>query len=102
MSDPSEAELLARAVLLSADLQQSKTGPKEIAGLEELLQPLLDVLHRLSTNVYLLQHKTDKSLQLLLRLLQLRGRAEDPEKGVCLTEGRNAGFQTYWMIVFGT
>ncbi|XP_057197829.1 probable methyltransferase TARBP1 isoform X2 [Triplophysa rosa] len=78
--DPSEAELLARAVLLSADLQQSKAEPNEIAGLEQLLQPLLDVLHRLGTNVYLLQHKTDKSLQLLLRLLQLRGRAEDPEK----------------------
>lgn len=98
MPDPAEAELLARVVLLSADVQQSKSEPTGAADLERLLQPLLDVSRRLGTNVYLLQHKTDKSLQLLLRLLQLRGRAADPEKGVCLTEDE----QTCWMIVTGS
>ncbi|XP_017214335.1 probable methyltransferase TARBP1 isoform X4 [Danio rerio] len=68
LPDPAEAELLARAVLLTADLQQMKS---EEPALDLLLQPLLDVLHRLSTNVYLLLHKTDRSLQLLLRLLHL-------------------------------
>ena len=38
---------------------------------EELLGPLLDTLGRLSTNAYLPQRKTDKSLQLVLRLFQL-------------------------------
>lgn len=82
LPDPGEAELLARAVLLTADLQQTRS---EEPGLELLLQPLLDVLRRLSTNVYLVLHKTDKSLQLLLRLLQLHRRRSDTEKenGVC-------------------
>lgn len=86
LPDPGEAELLARAVLLTADLQQTRS---EEPGLELLLQPLLDVLQRLSTNVYLVLHKTDKSLQLLLRLLQLHRRHSDTEKenGVlCLRE----------------
>lgn len=82
LPDPAEAELLARTVLLTADLQQTRS---EEPGLELLLQPLLDVLRRLSTNVYLVLHKTDKSLQLLLRLLQLHCRRSDTEKenGVC-------------------
>lgn len=82
LPDPGEAELLARAVLLTADLQQTRS---EEPGLELLLQPLLDVLRRLSTNAYLVLHKTDKSLQLLLRLLQLHRRCSDTEKenGVC-------------------
>ncbi|XP_055026498.2 probable methyltransferase TARBP1 isoform X1 [Misgurnus anguillicaudatus] len=80
LPDPGEAELLSRAVLLTADLQQSRDEQIEAVDLKELLRPLLDILHRLSTNVYLLLHKTDKSLQLLLRLLQLQGKAKDPEK----------------------
>ncbi|XP_026133478.1 LOW QUALITY PROTEIN: probable methyltransferase TARBP1 [Carassius auratus] len=77
LPDPSEAELLVRTVLLTADLQQTRS---EEPGLELLLQPLLDVLQRLSTNVYLVLQKTDKSLQLLLRLLQLHRRRSDTEK----------------------
>ncbi|KAK7148239.1 hypothetical protein R3I93_012538 [Phoxinus phoxinus] len=77
LPDPAEAELLARAVLLTADLQKTRD---EEPGLELLLQPLLDVLRRLSTNVYLVLHKTDKSLQLLLRLLQLHRRRSDTEQ----------------------
>lgn len=82
LPDPAEAELLARAVLLTADLQKTRS---EEPGLELLLQPLLDVLQRLSTNVYLVLHKTDKSLQLLLSLLQLHHRRSDTEQenGVC-------------------
>uniref|UniRef100_A0A673HZZ1 tRNA (guanosine(18)-2'-O)-methyltransferase TARBP1 n=1 Tax=Sinocyclocheilus rhinocerous TaxID=307959 RepID=A0A673HZZ1_9TELE len=77
LPDPSEAELLVRTVLLTADLQQNRS---EEPRLELLLQPLLDVLQRLSTNVYLVLQKTDKSLQLLLRLLQLHRRRSDTEK----------------------
>ncbi|XP_043111983.1 probable methyltransferase TARBP1 isoform X1 [Puntigrus tetrazona] len=77
LPDPGEAELLARAVLLTADLQRNRS---EELGLELLLQPLLDVLRRLSTNVYLALRKTDRSLQLLLRLLQLHRRRSDTEK----------------------
>ncbi|CAM4725661.1 unnamed protein product [Leuciscus chuanchicus] len=77
LPDPAEAELLARAVLLTADLQKTRN---EEPGLELLLQPLLDVLQRLSTNVYLVLHKTDKSLQLLLSLLRLHRRRSDTEQ----------------------
>ncbi|XP_016334770.1 probable methyltransferase TARBP1 [Sinocyclocheilus anshuiensis] len=77
LPDPSEAELLVRTVLLTADLQLNRS---EEPRLELLLQPLLDVLQRLSTNVYLVLQKTDKSLQLLLRLLQLHRRRSDTEK----------------------
>ncbi|KAK2896992.1 hypothetical protein Q8A67_011480 [Cirrhinus molitorella] len=77
LPDPGEAELLARAVLLTADFQQTRS---EEPCLELLLQPLLDVLRRLSTNVYLVLQKTDKSLQLLLRLLQLHRRCSDTEE----------------------
>ncbi|KAG1930327.1 probable methyltransferase TARBP1 isoform X2 [Pimephales promelas] len=77
LPDPAEAELVARAVLLTADLQKTRD---EEPGLELLLQPLLDVLRRLSTNVYLVLHKTDKSLQLMLRLLQLHRRRSDTEQ----------------------
>ncbi|KAJ8359784.1 hypothetical protein SKAU_G00163090 [Synaphobranchus kaupii] len=73
--DPREAESLARAILLSADMQRRRPGDNQPGGLEELLRPLMDTLTRLSTNVYLPLSKTDKSLQLLLRLLQLRRRA---------------------------
>ncbi|XP_052007674.1 probable methyltransferase TARBP1 [Xyrauchen texanus] len=83
--DPGEAELLARAVLLSADLLQRREEEQtETAGLEQLLQPLLDVLSRLSTNVYLVLHKTDKSLQLMLRLLQLSSAVKENEDVVAV------------------
>ncbi|CAB1343892.1 unnamed protein product, partial [Coregonus sp. 'balchen'] len=76
--DPGEAELLARAILLCVDTEertQRSSGGEETtgvsSGMESVLRPLLDTLSRLHTNVYLPLRKTDKSLQLLLRLLQL-------------------------------
>lgn len=82
-----EAELLARTLFLSADLdwrRREKQGPEDIR-LEKLFFPLLDVLHRLSTSVYLPLCKTDKSLQLMLRLLLLLGKNLETERenGVC-------------------
>uniref|UniRef100_A0AAY4CYJ9 tRNA (guanosine(18)-2'-O)-methyltransferase TARBP1 n=1 Tax=Denticeps clupeoides TaxID=299321 RepID=A0AAY4CYJ9_9TELE len=75
LPDPGEAEVLARAILLSADMDVTRLGEEEAAGrLETLLRPLLEVLRRLSTNVYLPVCKSDRSLQLLLRLLQLQRR----------------------------
>ena len=67
LPDPKEADKLARAVLLCVDMSENTD-----AGLEPLLSPLLDTLSRVSTNVYLPVRKTDKCLQLLLRLLQLK------------------------------
>ncbi|CAL8257518.1 unnamed protein product [Lota lota] len=66
LPDPKEADELARAVLLCVDMEE---GGGELV--EELLSPLLDTLGRLSTNAYLPLRKTDKSLQLVLRLFQL-------------------------------
>ena len=48
---------------------------------EELLGPLLDTLGRLSTNAYLPLRKTDKSLQLVLRLFQLGAAPGLPDDG---------------------
>ncbi|KAJ8385489.1 hypothetical protein AAFF_G00185850 [Aldrovandia affinis] len=73
--EPGEAELLGRAILLSADMERLRPGQNQPGGLEELLRPLLDTLNRLSTNVYLPLSKTDRSLQLMLQLLRLRRRA---------------------------
>ncbi|XP_072526163.1 probable methyltransferase TARBP1 [Salminus brasiliensis] len=84
--DPGEAEALARTLLLSIDLEWSRRPEQkpEEDGLERLFCPLLDVLRRLSTSVYLPLRKTDKSLQLTLQLLQLLGRrsAETGKKSV--------------------
>ncbi|XP_066553070.1 probable methyltransferase TARBP1 isoform X2 [Amia ocellicauda] len=71
-----EAELVGRAVLLAADLEQRRAqsgevGVPESPGLPQLLRPLLDTLHRVGTSVYLPVCKTDRSLQLLLSLLRL-------------------------------
>lgn len=85
--DPGEAELLARALLLSVDVAWSRREEKrpEDDGLEQLFFPLLDVLRRLSTSVYLVLRKTDKSLQLMLQLLRLLGTQsqKEEERGVC-------------------
>lgn len=82
-----EAELLARTLLLSANLdwrRREKQGPEEMR-LKQLFCPLLDVLHRLNTSVYLPLCKTDKSLELMLRLLQLLGQNVETgrKNGVC-------------------
>ncbi|KAM9450224.1 putative methyltransferase TARBP1 isoform 1-T1 [Clarias gariepinus] len=71
-----DAELLARTLLFSVTLdwrRSEKQRPGDM-GLEELFGPLLDVLQRLNTSVYLSVCKIDKCLQLMLRLLVLLGR----------------------------
>lgn len=71
-----EAESLARTLLLSAELdwrRREKQGHKD-KRLEQLFCPLLDILHRIDTSVYLPLCKADKSLQLMLRLLLILGK----------------------------
>lgn len=82
-----EAESLARSLLLSADLnwrRREEQGP-EYMRLEQLFGPLLDILHRLNTSVYLPLCKSDKSLQLMFRLLLLLDKNVEMgmENGVC-------------------
>ncbi|KAJ7342264.1 hypothetical protein JRQ81_009978 [Phrynocephalus forsythii] len=57
---------------LSANTSCSKLVCAERVDLKCLLSPLLDVLLKLGTNPYISLLKTDKSLQLLLKLLQMR------------------------------
>ncbi|KAM8852619.1 putative methyltransferase TARBP1 isoform 1-T1 [Synchiropus picturatus] len=65
-----EAEKMARSILLCADMEKSLSGANIDSFLETTLAPLLDTLSRVSTNIYLPLQKSDKSLQLVLRLLQ--------------------------------
>ncbi|XP_034465006.1 probable methyltransferase TARBP1 [Hippoglossus hippoglossus] len=71
LPDSKEADKLARAILLCVDMEKSQPGTELSKTLESLLSPLLDTLSRVSTNIYLPLRKSDKSLQLVLRLLQL-------------------------------
>ncbi|XP_026212438.1 probable methyltransferase TARBP1 isoform X1 [Anabas testudineus] len=71
LPDFREADKLARAVLLCVDMENSQLGSEIGNTVESLLSPLLDTLNRVSTNIYLPLRKSDKSLQLMLRLLQL-------------------------------
>ncbi|XP_028279026.1 probable methyltransferase TARBP1 [Parambassis ranga] len=71
LPDSREADKLARAILLCVDMKKSRPGTDISNTLEALLSPLLDTLSRVSTNIYLPLRKSDKSLQLVLRLLQL-------------------------------
>nr|XP_056709163.1 probable methyltransferase TARBP1 isoform X2 [Euleptes europaea] len=75
MPDWFEAKLVATMILLAADVEEMTreyncTGSTELIELKALLNPLLDVLLKLGTNPYISTLKTDKSLQLLLKLLQ--------------------------------
>lgn len=62
---------MARAVLLCADVERARPAAETSDVLEPLLSPLLDTLGRIGTNVYLPVRKSDKSLQLVLRLCRL-------------------------------
>ncbi|XP_076022350.1 tRNA (guanosine(18)-2'-O)-methyltransferase TARBP1 [Genypterus blacodes] len=73
LPDSREADKLARAVLLCLDMETSESRGQNGNTVETLLSPLLDTLSKVSTNIYLPLRKSDKSLQLMLRLLQLRG-----------------------------
>ncbi|OWK63118.1 putative methyltransferase TARBP1 [Lonchura striata] len=77
MPDWFEAKLVSTMILLAADVEQMKnkySGKSNIewTELEAFLNPLLDVLMKLGSNAYIPTLKTDKSLQLLLKLLQTR------------------------------
>ncbi|NXY47169.1 TARB1 methyltransferase, partial [Ceuthmochares aereus] len=77
MPDWFEAKLVATMILLAADVEQMRnkySGKSNIEWieLEAFLNPLLDVLMKLGSNAYIPTLKTDKSLQLLLKLLQTR------------------------------
>ncbi|XP_054250870.1 probable methyltransferase TARBP1 [Indicator indicator] len=76
MPDWFEAKLVATMILLAADVEQMRNKysgkNKEWIELETFLNPLLDVLMKLGSNAYIPTLKTDKSLQLLLKLLQTR------------------------------
>ncbi|XP_036843484.1 probable methyltransferase TARBP1 isoform X3 [Oncorhynchus mykiss] len=93
--DPGEAELLAKAILLCVDIEgrTPRSGGEQTTGvsggMDSLLRPLLDTLSRLHTNVYLPLRKTDKSLQLLLRLLQLTPARHTPAALLQLTPARH-------------
>ncbi|XP_042288717.1 probable methyltransferase TARBP1 [Thunnus maccoyii] len=71
LPDSREADKLSRSILLCVDMERSRAGAEVSNILESLLSPLLDTLSRVSTNIYLPLRKSDKSLQLVLRLLQL-------------------------------
>ncbi|XP_034040576.1 probable methyltransferase TARBP1 isoform X2 [Thalassophryne amazonica] len=71
LPDGREADKLARAILLCVDMETSRPGGDVTHTLESLLFPLLDTLSRLSMNIYLPLRKSDKSLQLMLQLLEL-------------------------------
>uniref|UniRef100_A0A674K363 tRNA (guanosine(18)-2'-O)-methyltransferase TARBP1 n=1 Tax=Terrapene triunguis TaxID=2587831 RepID=A0A674K363_9SAUR len=72
MPDWFEAKLVATMILLAADVEEmkNKQSNTERVELKSFLHPLLDVLLKLGTNAYIPTLKTDKSLQLLLKLLQ--------------------------------
>uniref|UniRef100_A0A8C8SFK9 tRNA (guanosine(18)-2'-O)-methyltransferase TARBP1 n=1 Tax=Pelusios castaneus TaxID=367368 RepID=A0A8C8SFK9_9SAUR len=75
MPDCFEAKLVATMILLAADVEEMKNKHSEKRNsewieLKAFLHPLLEVLLKLGTNAYILTLKTDKSLQLLLKLLQ--------------------------------
>ncbi|KAK5853887.1 hypothetical protein PBY51_015007 [Eleginops maclovinus] len=81
LPDFREADKLARAILLCVDMERNQLGAEFGNTLESLLSPLLDTLSRVSTNIYLPLRKSDKSLQLLLSLLQLGGTQSCQEVG---------------------
>ncbi|XP_061814848.1 probable methyltransferase TARBP1 [Nerophis lumbriciformis] len=73
LPDPKDADKLAMSILLCTDVNRSRPGADIGQDLQLLLFPLLETLSRVSTNLYLPLRKADKSLQLVLRLLQLTG-----------------------------
>nr|XP_008122376.1 PREDICTED: probable methyltransferase TARBP1 [Anolis carolinensis] len=75
LPDWSDAKLIAVMILLAADVEDMKNEYRgnvktEWVELKSLLNPLLDVLLKLGTNPYISTQKSDRSLQLLLKLLQ--------------------------------
>ncbi|XP_068183368.1 probable methyltransferase TARBP1 [Antennarius striatus] len=71
LPDSREADKLARAVLLCVDMKENQPETEIGDTLEYLLAPLVDTLNRVGPSIYLPVHKSDKSLQLLIALIQL-------------------------------
>ncbi|XP_051869146.1 probable methyltransferase TARBP1 isoform X2 [Pristis pectinata] len=71
-----EAQLVARMILLAADVEEQHCAEGALYAGEQnalawFLRPLLDALTKLNTHAYLPLLKADKSLQLLLKLLEM-------------------------------
>ncbi|XP_072436500.1 probable methyltransferase TARBP1 isoform X1 [Chiloscyllium punctatum] len=71
MPDWFEAQLVARMILLAADVEGQYDTPGDQKALDCFLQPLLNALKKLTTHAYLPVLKADKSLQLLLKLMEM-------------------------------
>ncbi|XP_043992185.1 probable methyltransferase TARBP1 isoform X1 [Gambusia affinis] len=99
LPDTREADKLARALLLCVDMERRRLGGETSEILGSLLSPLLDTLSRVYTNIYLPVRKSDKSLQLLLRLLQLGTKPCGQQKEVEEDEVMFAIEQTFLKLV---
>ncbi|XP_054828884.1 probable methyltransferase TARBP1 [Eublepharis macularius] len=86
-----EAKLVATMILLAADVEEmTHESNIERIELKALLNPLLNVLLKVGTNPYISTVKTDKSLQLLLKLLQTCSvRCSSPQTDGVITFLRN-------------
>ncbi|XP_078413543.1 tRNA (guanosine(18)-2'-O)-methyltransferase TARBP1 isoform X1 [Cetorhinus maximus] len=76
MPDWFEAQLVARMILLAADVEEQFSTESVFDGGDQkalacFLHPLIDALWKLNTHAYLPVLKADKSLQLLLKLLEM-------------------------------
>ncbi|KAM4770972.1 putative methyltransferase TARBP1 [Rhinophrynus dorsalis] len=98
MPDFFESRLVSNMILLAADielmecLKKDKAEPTE---LRSLLCPLLECLAKLSTNAYMATLKTDKCLQLLLKLLQTSAAKSAQDDSDDLSA-------TLWNLILGT
>ncbi|XP_048457329.1 probable methyltransferase TARBP1 [Rhincodon typus] len=71
MPDCFEAQLVARMILLAADIEGQYNTQGDRKALVCFLHPLLDALKKLTTRAYLPVLKADKSLQLLFKLSEM-------------------------------
>nr|XP_003473550.1 probable methyltransferase TARBP1 isoform X2 [Cavia porcellus] len=82
MPDWSEARLTALMILLAVDVEGMKTEYSEKRRIQNVLRifldPLLDALVKLGTNAYMPLLRTDRCLQLLVKLLH-----------ICMMKGSN-------------
>uniref|UniRef100_A0A8C0WPD4 TARBP1 domain-containing protein n=1 Tax=Castor canadensis TaxID=51338 RepID=A0A8C0WPD4_CASCN len=94
MPDGSEARLTALMVLLAVDVEGRKAQHSEKQRTQNVLRifldPLLDALGKLGTNAYMPLLRTDRCLQLLVRLLHTCGprgsRTQDDEVSALLQD----------------
>ncbi|XP_067844711.1 probable methyltransferase TARBP1 isoform X2 [Heptranchias perlo] len=89
MPDWFEAQLVARMILLVADIEEQHSTESvfdsgDQKALAWFLHPLLDALWKLNTHAYLPILKADKSLQLLLKLLEM----STPKRHITKSEDR--------------